>query len=184
VVTPWHKQNYNRWISTSSIQPKYTTYHLSIDRNPSRVQIFFGSLEPPKFLLYARKSGLQSNLAIWSNVFISLRTLCSHILISKSPHSPLFPDVPGGTQLHLTQKVPHALLHKLGLKWVLHLNLHNRRTKKSSTSSGWRYQTKLCVVKFLKQEYFVNGVCSTLRLMLVHYSKANYRQYPQHKKQA
>lgn len=41
------------------------------------------------------------------------------------PHLSLFPKVPGGTHLHLTQHVPHALKHTLGLECKLHLYLHN-----------------------------------------------------------
>jgi hypothetical protein len=64
VVTPWHNQNYNKGISTRSIEPKYTTYH-QVDRTE-----VFGSLEPHKFLPNERKGGLQYNLAIGSNVFV------------------------------------------------------------------------------------------------------------------
>lgn len=33
----------------------------------------------------------------------------------------MLPEVPGGTQLHLAQQVPHALLHNLGLDDNRHL---------------------------------------------------------------
>jgi hypothetical protein len=126
-------------------------------------------------------------MCLFSLRTLSLVTMCSHIHISKSQTAPCF------------------LMYQVGHTCTSHRKFHmpyctNWASNEYCTSictiegqknplllvaeSGWRYQTKLCVVKFLKQEYFVNGVCSTLRLMLVHYSKANYRQYPQHKKQA
>lgn len=56
------------------------------------------------------------------------------------PQTSLFPEVPGGTHLHLTQHVPHALVHTFGLECILHLPLHS--------PSQSRYCISLLLVPF------------------------------------